>query len=91
MWIEIAYATPDEQVIEKLSVTDNCTVATAIKQSTILSRFPEINLAQAKVGIFSKKVSLDYILHDGDRIEIYRELTIDPMTARRLRAEKKAK
>lgn len=35
------------------------------------------------VGIFSQKKRLDTPLAEGDRIEIYRPLTIDPMTKRK--------
>ena len=54
--------------------------------SGILKEFPEINLQQQRVGIFSEFVELDAMLHDGDRIEIYRPLFIDPKQRRKLRA-----
>ena len=41
------------------------------------------------VGIFGKRVTLDTALSDGDRVEIYRPLAIDPKEARRLRARRK--
>ena len=43
------------------------------------------------IGIFSHSVSLSTIVQDGDRIEIYRPLTISPIEARRIRANKKRK
>jgi putative ubiquitin-RnfH superfamily antitoxin RatB of RatAB toxin-antitoxin module len=43
-----------------------------------------------KLGIFSKRVSLDHVMADGDRLEIYRPLLIDPKDARRLRHKHKA-
>ena len=85
--ITVAYATPQKQVETPLSVEESCTVALAIKRSGILQQFPEIKLASAKVGIFSKRVSLDAGLHEGDRIEIYRPLIIDPKQARVMRAK----
>jgi putative ubiquitin-RnfH superfamily antitoxin RatB of RatAB toxin-antitoxin module len=83
--IEIAYAVPEQQILTTLSVANSTTVKEAILQSDILAQFPEINLAQHKVGIFGKKVALSQILRDGDRIEIYRPLLIDPKQARRQR------
>ncbi|MDE4980418.1 RnfH family protein, partial [Francisella tularensis subsp. holarctica] len=44
-----------------------------------------------KVGVYSHLVDLDYQLKDRDRVEIYRNLTIDPNQARMLRAEQKRK
>ena len=40
-----------------------------------------------KVGIWGRLRPLDTVLRDRDRIEVYRPLTIDPMTARRRRYE----
>ena len=41
------------------------------------------------VGIFGKRVDLDHRLADGDRVEIYRPLAMDPKEARRQRALKR--
>lgn len=46
------------------------------------------DLFAASYGVFSKPVSLDYLIQNGDRIEIYRPLKISPMEARRLRQKK---
>ncbi len=84
----VAYATPKKQIEIPLNVEENCTVALAIQRSGILQLFPDIKLAEARVGIYSKKVALDDGLRDGDRIEIYRSLKIDPKQARLLRAKR---
>jgi putative ubiquitin-RnfH superfamily antitoxin RatB of RatAB toxin-antitoxin module len=89
--ITVAYATPNKQVEIPLIIEESCTVALAIKRSGILQQFPEIKLASIKVGIFSKRVALDANLQDGDRIEIYRPLIIDPKQARALRAKSQQK
>lgn len=65
------------------------TIKEAIEFSEALSLFPEIDLNRNKVGIFSKIKDTQTILNDGDRVEIYRELKVDPKEARRRRAEKK--
>jgi hypothetical protein len=41
------------------------------------------------VGIFSRKVPLDHVLRDGDRVEIYRPLICDPKEMRKQRALEK--
>ncbi|MFC0821190.1 RnfH family protein [Moraxella marmotae] len=43
------------------------------------------------VGIFSQKKSLNTVLQDGDRVEIYRALTIDPMGKRKALSKQAAK
>jgi putative ubiquitin-RnfH superfamily antitoxin RatB of RatAB toxin-antitoxin module len=86
--IEVAYATPAKQTIIKLSVELGATIETAIERSGILELYPEIDLQQQKVGVFSKIRQLKESIQDGERIEIYRPLTIDPKDARRKRAKK---
>ncbi len=84
--VEIAYARPDEQVIIPLSVALGVTVNTAILESKILERFPEIDVLNCKVGIFGKLSKLDKELSEGDRVEIYRPLIADPKAVRKKRA-----
>jgi len=81
----VAYATTEKQVEIPLNVSENCTVVQAIELSGIVTIFPEINLAEAHIGIFGKRVAPDFIVQSGDRVEIYRELQKDPKELRRLR------
>lgn len=84
--IEVAYATPEKQVILELEIEAGTTVRAAVKQSGIDKHFPEINLDTCELGIFSKAVNPDYEPGEGDRIEIYRPLIADPKEIRRQRA-----
>ncbi len=84
--IEVAYATPDKQVILEREIESGTTIREAVKQSGINQHFPEIDLENCKLGVFSKPVATDYELSDGDRIEIYRPLIADPKEVRRQRA-----
>lgn len=85
--VEIAHATPEKQLILKLHVQDGITAEQAINQSGILNEFPAIDLKQNDIGIFSKPCTLDTVLNNGDRVEIYRALIADPKEVRRRRAE----
>ena len=85
--VEIAYALPQEQVVLPLAVAPGTTIQQAIEQSGILSRFPDIELAKNKVGIFGKLGKLDTALREHDRVEIYRSLIADPKEVRKKRAE----
>ena len=85
--VEVAYALPEQQVILALNVEAGTTVEAAIKLSGLLERYPEIDLTQNKVGVFSKLSKLDAVLRDQDRVEIYRPLIADPKEVRRKRAE----
>ena len=87
--VEVAYAKPEAQVLLSLLVNEDTTLQQAIEQSGVLSKFPEIDLATNKVGIFGKIATADTVLREKDRVEIYRPLIADPKASRRKRAEKK--
>ena len=85
--VEVAYARPDTQLILKVEASPQASVEEIIKASGIMDKFPEIDLAENKVGIFGKLTKLNSSgLRDGDRIEIYRKLIADPKEIRRQRA-----
>ncbi len=81
--IEVAYAGVHEQALLALRVPAGCKVGDAIAASGILQRFPEIDLRAHKVGIFGRRVTVDHVLEEGDRVEIYRPLRADPKQVRR--------
>jgi len=84
--VEVAYATPEKQLILVVPFLDGLNVQKAIEESGILQVFPDIDLANNAVGIFSKPCKLDTPLRVGDRVEIYRPLIADPKEVRRQRA-----
>lgn len=84
--VEVAYARRDEQLILPVVVDSGVTLQDAIQRSGILDRFPEIDLKVNKVGIFGKLAKLDTVLHQDDRVEIYRPLLADPKEVRKQRA-----
>jgi len=69
----------------RLKVPDHCTIEETINLSGVLKLYPEINLTSQKVGIFGKIAALDTPVKDGDRVEIYRQITVDPQTVQRRR------
>jgi len=91
MEVEIAYARPDKQRIVTVQVPDDATMLEAVKQSGITELFPEIDLETVDMGIFGKVVKkpAEHQLREGDRVELYRPLKIDPKQARLNRAKKK--
>ena len=89
--IEIAYALPDRYYLKFFKVDEGTMIQTAILQSGILQQFTEIDLRENKVGIYSRPAKLTDQLKDGDRIEIYRPLLVDPKEIRRKRAAEQAK
>jgi hypothetical protein len=90
--VEVAYARPDKQEIVPVQVPEGTTAIEAVKLSGITAIFPEIDADSIDMGIFGKviKKPADHELRDGDRVELYRPLQIDPKQARLNRAKKKS-
>jgi len=86
MIVEVAYALPDKQSLVSLEVEEGTTIKEAIEASGILDTYNQIDLTIDKVGIFSKLASLDTVLREKDRVEIYRPLIADPKKVRKERA-----
>jgi putative ubiquitin-RnfH superfamily antitoxin RatB of RatAB toxin-antitoxin module len=84
--VEVAYALPHEQLIVPVKVQIGSTAENAIYASGIIKKFPEIDLAVNKIGIFGKAIRLDTVLRQLDRVEIYRPLIADPKEVRKQRA-----
>ena len=86
MIVEVAYALADKQSLISIEVENGSTLIEAIEASGILETFKQIDLTKDRVGIFAKFATLDTILRDKDRVEIYRPLIADPKKARKDRA-----
>jgi len=89
--VEVAYATPSRQEVIEVVIPPGASIEQVIRESGLLQRFPEIDLARSRVGIFGEIASLQDPVRDGDRVEIYRPLLADPKETRRRRAARRAK
>ncbi|HNP62555.1 MAG TPA: RnfH family protein [Woeseiaceae bacterium] len=76
--VSVAYATPHKNFWRYLDCPAGATAIDAINESGVLAEFPAIDLTANKIGIFGKIASADTVLNDGDRVEIYRPITISP-------------
>jgi hypothetical protein len=83
--VSVVYLRPDLTFRRTLLLQAPATVSEALAASDVRRQVPELAGAELVVGVFGQRRSLADLLHDGDRIEIYRPLTIDPKEARRLR------
>jgi len=88
MIVEVAYALPGKQSLVSLEVEEGTTIKEAIEASGVLDTYDQIDLTQDKVGIFSKFATLETVLREKDRVEIYRPLIADPKQVRKERAAK---
>lgn len=84
--VEVVYALPSRQEVVPLTLPAGSTLQQALEASGLLVKYPEIDLAKNKFGIYSKISKLDTVLRDRDRVEIYRPLIADPKEVRKQRA-----
>lgn len=83
--VEVAYAALQRQFLRAIELPVGATVIDALRASGVEAECA-IRLADLRIGIWSKAVDPSTVVGEGDRIEIYRPLKIDPMDARRKRA-----
>jgi len=88
MRIEVAIAWHDRQCVVELDLPADATVADALQRVATNPEFAGVDLRTAPVGIYGRVVDRGQRLREGDRVEIYRSLAIDPMSARRRRARR---
>lgn len=91
--VEVAYALPERQCIVELEVTEGTTARQVVAMARMDIHFPQLppeTFTQASLGIFGKPLKDPdaQVLRDGDRVEIYRPLKIDPKEARQARAKR---
>jgi putative ubiquitin-RnfH superfamily antitoxin RatB of RatAB toxin-antitoxin module len=87
--VTVVHALPDQATEITLCLPEGTTIAEAIARST--ARLPQAgaDLSRCPVGIFGQRARRDTVLVDGDRVELYRPLKLDPKQARRQRAANK--
>ena len=89
--IELVYGTAQSQALLRISVPKDSTVLEAIEYSGLAEMFPDADFRKLPVGIWGRVVDRKRPVADGDRIELYRPLRMDPRDARRqLAAEGKS-
>ena len=51
----------------------------------VLAKLPDAEVDALQTGVWGRKLAPDHVLRDGDRVELYRPLKVDPKLARRER------
>jgi uncharacterized protein len=83
--IEVLYcAGPDLTDRTPLNLPQGATVADALRASGLQQRHGAL-VEGLRIGVWNKLKELDTPLRDGDRVELYRPLLVDPKEARRQR------
>ncbi len=69
----------------ELTLSRGATVRDALLRSGLCPQAACGDLSPLKLGVWGKLKPLDQVLRDGDRVEVYRPLQVDPKEARRRR------
>lgn len=77
------FASPDRQSLKCVPVASGETVADVVARSGLREDFPEFEIDGLALGIWGREVDRTRPVKEGDRIEIYRPLEMDPREARR--------
>lgn len=96
-FVEVVYALPENQVVLRVAWHESLTVAAAIDRArraladgghtdADALACGAIPWNTARVGVFGEVRSRESLLQRGDRVEIYRDLLVDPKLTRRERA-----
>ena len=84
--VSVVYATAQKQWLEERQVARGTNAKELIAMSQFLDQIDSLqgkSVDDLNLGVYSQKVGSDYLLEEGDRLEIYRELTADPKEVRR--------
>ncbi len=84
--VSVAFSPGPGRVDEiALILPAGATVSDAVRASGLQARHPDFELGALPTGVWGTFRGGDHPLEDGDRVELYRPLCVDPMDARRLR------
>lgn len=81
--VEVACGEAGRQTVIALELPAGCTAGEALARSGVLVRHPGLDAAACGLGVFGREVGRDYLLADGDRLEVLRPLAEDPKERRR--------
>lgn len=86
MRIEVVYSPAERQVDRvELDLAEGSTAAEALLASGLRERHPGFEREPLRVGVWGRLCEPGAVLREGDRVELYRALKVDPKEARRRR------
>ena len=84
--VTVCYSAAARQITQvELQLPQSSCVADALRASHLLDAVADAEVDALETGVWGRKVPPNHLLHDGDRVELYRSLKVDPKMARRER------
>ena len=84
--VTVVYSAGPRQMSEWVGkLPAGATVLHALQASATSQVIPELDFHSADLGVWGRKAEPGQLLYEGDRVEVYRPLRVDPKVARRER------
>lgn len=84
--VSLAISLAPRQVhCQNLLLSAPCTVEQALEQAGVADLVGHSDRLSARIGVWGRRVAMTHLLQNEDRLEVYRDLTVDPKLARRER------
>jgi putative ubiquitin-RnfH superfamily antitoxin RatB of RatAB toxin-antitoxin module len=83
----VVFCLPERQHVLPVELPTGATLRDAVLASGLLRLEPWLSAAALDLGVFNTPRPSEALVRPGDRIEVYRPLTVDPKVARRVRAQ----
>ena len=80
--VNVVYACRDEQFVIAVAYEHGLTAEEAVRQSGVLTRYPDIAQEQLVLGVYGTRIALNQVLEPGNRVEVCRPLIADPRAMR---------
>ncbi len=86
MLVEVIYC-PGPGRVDRCTVelAAGATLGQALQASGLLERHPDIDRTRPELGVWGRRRAAGDVVREGDRVEVYRPLAMDPKQARRQR------
>jgi uncharacterized protein len=82
--VEVVLALPGRTLRRQLMLGEGATIEQAVAAADLGADAALVD--PHRLGVFGRLAAPGQVLRDGDRVEIYRPLAVDPREARRRRA-----
>ena len=88
--VELVYIhAVNEHFYVAMQVPVGTTIHALVDMLDLAAHYPEVDIHQMSCGVYGKVQPASYVLQYLDRVELYRPLTLSPLDARKIRAQRK--
>jgi putative ubiquitin-RnfH superfamily antitoxin RatB of RatAB toxin-antitoxin module len=87
--VTVLYSPAPRQVLEwAVELPEGATLRDAVLASGWQAACPGADISRLEFGLWGRRTEAGQVVRDGDRVEIYRGLRVDPKVARRERFDR---